>query len=220
MSDETASPSVSPNLIDVAFASNISSMTPALDTSAENYMVVCDGARYGFNPNIADCEGAVQSIDPDSDQMVWGERHSRLPVEYFPLPFAVFGDKAECAIRTILHGDSPTALASFSQVKSAAAALNLQCAAGGQSQGGIITNIGGDNNLAVVLSTYEPNIRCSTTATFDAASSCGSILADMPASTEKLLFGPETAPGVQEQLPQLLASSKLSPNAFSYLSFV
>lgn len=91
MSDETASPSVSPNLIDVAFASNISSMTPALDTSAENYMVVCDGARYGFNPNIADCEGAVQSIDPDSDQMVWGERHSRLPVEYFPLPFAVFG---------------------------------------------------------------------------------------------------------------------------------
>lgn len=34
-------------------------------------------------------------------------------------------------------------------------------------------------------------------------------MADMPASTAKMLFGPESVPGVQEPLPQLIASGKL-----------
>lgn len=51
-------------------------------------------------------------------------------------------DKAECVVRTIVRGAGPTARASLAQVKRAAAALSLQCAAGGQSQGGIATNIG------------------------------------------------------------------------------
>ena len=51
-------------------------------------------------------------------------------------------DRAECAIRTVLQGRGPTARASLRQVKNAAAALSLQCAAGGESQGGIATNIG------------------------------------------------------------------------------
>ena len=51
-------------------------------------------------------------------------------------------DKAECAIRTVLQGDAPTARASLRQVKSAAAALSMQCVAGAESQGGIATNIG------------------------------------------------------------------------------
>lgn len=55
-------------------------------------------------------------------------------------------DRAECVVRTIIHGAGPTALASLSQVKSAANALSLQCAAGSQSQGGIATNIGQSNS--------------------------------------------------------------------------
>ena len=52
-------------------------------------------------------------------------------------------DRAECVIKTvIIHRDRPTARASLNQVRNAAAALSLQCAAGGQSQGGIVTNIG------------------------------------------------------------------------------
>lgn len=58
-------------------------------------------------------------------------------------------DRAECVIKTIIHGDRRTARASLYQVKSAAAALSLQCAAGGQSQGGIATNIGQSNRSYV-----------------------------------------------------------------------
>ncbi|CAD6563575.1 MAG: hypothetical protein ASARMPRED_000064 [Alectoria sarmentosa] len=199
--------SVSANLIDAAFASDVSISTSASNTSAQNSMSIdCNGALYGFNPNIADCQGAAQAIVPDIGQTIWGERHTGLPGDVFPLPFAVFGDKAECVIRTVIHGDGLTARASLSQVKIAATALSLQCAAGGQSEGGIATNIGGDNNLAVTLSTYKPNIQCGRAETFTHTASCGALLENMPASAAKVLFGPERVPGVQEPLPQLITS--------------
>lgn len=69
--------------------------------------------------------------------------------------------------------------------------------------------LGGDNNLAVVLSTYEPNIRCATARSFTHATSCDGLLAGMPASTARMVFGPDELPGVQEPLPQLIASGKL-----------
>ncbi len=146
---------------------------PVLNTSAENAIgIECNGALYGFNPNIADCEGAAQSINPDSDQLLWRERHTGVDNEVFPLPFAVFGgksimrsdrrkrqeipllwaswrtdlsnvlDKGECFFKTVLQGPSSSAHASLLQVRRAAAALSLTCAAGGTSQGGIATNIG------------------------------------------------------------------------------
>ena len=80
------------DLVNAAFVSNISSGTPALNPSA-NFNVECNGAHYGFNPNIADCERAAQSIIPDSEQLIWRERHTGTAEEFFPLPFAVFGGK-------------------------------------------------------------------------------------------------------------------------------
>lgn len=89
------SQSVSANLIDAAFVSDVSISTSALNNSAQNSMSIdCNGALYGFNPNIADCQGAAQAIVPDSDQVIWGERHTGLPGDVFPLPFAVFGGKS------------------------------------------------------------------------------------------------------------------------------
>lgn len=63
--------------------------------------------------------------------------------------FCAWLDKAECAVRTVIRGDGPTARASLTQVKNAAAALSLQCAAGYPSQGGIATNIGQFNRSCV-----------------------------------------------------------------------
>ena len=87
--------SVSANLIDAAFASDVSTSTSALNNSAQNSMSIdCNGALYGFNPNIADCQGAAQAIVPDIHQTIWGERHTGLPGDVFPLPFAVFGGES------------------------------------------------------------------------------------------------------------------------------
>lgn len=92
--EKVPSPSVSANLIDAAFVSDVSISASALNTSAPNSMSIdCNGALYGFNPNIADCQGAAHTIVPDSDQIIWGERHTGLG-DVFHLPFAVFGGKS------------------------------------------------------------------------------------------------------------------------------
>ena len=69
-------------------------------------------------------------------------------------------------------------------------------------------NLGSDGNLDVVLSTYKPNILCGRAGSFTQAPSCGGLLENMPASTERMLFGPDNVPGIQEPLPQLIASCK------------
>lgn len=93
--EKTPSPFLSLSLIDAAFVSNTSTGSPALNTSAENALSIeCNGALYGFNPNIADCEGAARMIEPNSEEIIWGQRHTGLPRDTFPLPFAVFGGKS------------------------------------------------------------------------------------------------------------------------------
>ena len=55
------------------------------------YDIRCDGARYGFNPSLSDCEGARSYIPPDSEQFNFGERHTGLPPDTFPLPYMIMG---------------------------------------------------------------------------------------------------------------------------------
>lgn len=90
--DESALTSSRSSLIDAAFVPNLSNSTPALNASG-SFKLECDGALYGFSPNIADCENAAQSVVPDTEQLIWRERRTGSEGEYFPLPFAVFGGK-------------------------------------------------------------------------------------------------------------------------------
>ena len=121
--------------------SNIS--LAALNASAENrFNVHCDGATYGYNPNIIDCEQAVDYLIPDTTIWTFGQRHTGLPEVTVPLPYRIMGDRGLCYFQAILVGDSTTATASIDMIRRAAQSLVLQCAAGGESQGGIVTNIG------------------------------------------------------------------------------
>lgn len=88
VNENTLSPSVS-NIVDAAFGLNVSTSTLA----PANYNIECNGTLYGFNPNIADCENAAQSIMPDREQITWSERRPGSPGDFFSLPFAVFGGK-------------------------------------------------------------------------------------------------------------------------------
>ena len=133
--------SATPIIAKPTIPSNIS--IPALNASAENrFNVHCDGATYGYNPNLIDCDQAVDYLMPDTTIWTFGQRHTGLPESTVPLPYRVMGDRALCYFQAILVGDSTTARASIDMIRRAAQALVLQCATGGESQGGIVTNIG------------------------------------------------------------------------------
>ena len=133
--------SAAPIIATPTLPSNIS--LPALNASTENRFIVhCDGATYGYNPNLIDCDQAVDYLMPDTTIWTFGQRHTGLPDSTVPLPYRVMGDRALCYFQAILVGDATTAKASIDMIRRAAQALVLQCATGGESQGGIVTNIG------------------------------------------------------------------------------
>ncbi|KAF6237650.1 hypothetical protein HO173_003851 [Letharia columbiana] len=203
-----------PNIVEPIFPSNAS--VPTSNASAENgFTIRCDGEAYGYNPNILDCEDAKEYLLPDASTWTFGERHTGLPADILPLPYLVMGDRGLCYVQAILIGDHTTAKASLNMLRRAAAALVVQCATSVVSQGGIATNIGGDNNLAIILGAYEMPVTCrGTLATWE---SCRDVLYDMPADKVRRVFGPGSDPAVTEDLPYNIDSSdlKCSANIFS-----
>ena len=62
------------------------------NVSAEgSFEIDCDGTIYGINPPLSDCESAREQIAPDSAQQTFGERHTGLPPDTFPLPYIMMG---------------------------------------------------------------------------------------------------------------------------------
>lgn len=67
-----------------------------------------------------------------------------------------------------------------------------------------IPHAGGDNNLAVIVGSY--NIPAQCRGQFKPWESCRELLSDMPATTGKEIFGPESDPAATVKLPQAVIS--------------
>lgn len=183
---------------------NTSNDESAIQLNASNVLrVQCDGEKYGFNPDVPDCQQARSYYKRSSQLFTYGERHSGHGIDVFPLPYRLMGDEALCYFEPVLIDASlGTGVASINHLSNAAYELILQCAVR-QSKGGIATGIGGQN-IAVVLGTYQPDVQCR--GSFGPWSSCRSILGDMPTLTRTEIFGPQDDPTVQIPLPQMLES--------------
>ncbi|KAL2040445.1 hypothetical protein N7G274_006888 [Stereocaulon virgatum] len=160
-------------------------------------------ARYGLTPNIDDCWNAIHYVQRSEIEVTFAERDTSPGPRIFRLPFRLMGDKAQCYFQPVLEVGERTGSASFNEIRTAAAALISQCGIGA-GQGGIASHIGGDDHLALVLGTYQPNIKCSGTLTSWA--SCRDILSGMPAMPGHVTLGPSTDPPFQVTLPKTLSS--------------
>lgn len=68
---------------------------------------------------------------------------------------------------------------------------------------------GGDNKVALILSTYSPDVECrGSFPAWKSPRSCFNLVAAMPASTKMQLFGPEADPEAQVLVPHILESGK------------
>ena len=111
-------------------------------TVSGDTQVQCDGASYGFDLDVVDCEEAKAYVPPNRDQVQWVERNTAWQKEHVPLPYRAMGRKATCYVQTVLVGGATSARASANLVRNAAALLRNRCYAAGKLQGGIATNIG------------------------------------------------------------------------------
>lgn len=156
---------LSPALPQLLPASNLTTLSElsASSTANADLKIQCSGQHFGVNPNIADCQSAKEYLSPDFVQYTWGLRHTGLGEDIFPLPYRIMGgqklpnrcfmgnaknlisttDRALCFFQaTLIRREARTAKASLGQLRRAASALILQCAANAESQGGLATNVG------------------------------------------------------------------------------
>ena len=83
-----------PVSLDLMVPSNVSIQhLNALNVS--DFNIQCNGAKYGFNPSLADCEDARAYLAPDTEPITFGERHTGLPDDTFPLPDLMMGGMSE-----------------------------------------------------------------------------------------------------------------------------
>ena len=80
--------------LDQLLPANVSKDDPATGFNASNNLrIQCDGEKYGFNPNVTDCQDARAYYKRSSRLFTYGERHSGHSIEAFPLPFRLMGGK-------------------------------------------------------------------------------------------------------------------------------
>ena len=128
-----------------------------------------------------------------------------------PLPsriLTLLPERGTCYIEPVLRPGAQIGSNSLYKIREAASALITHCAAR-QGQGGMVTNIGGDNNLAVTLGVYEPhgNVVCVGQKTFVA--SCREIVVGMPVSRQNQYFGSPKDPRMEVEVPHTIDSSEL-----------
>ena len=122
--------------------SNASVASPFNLTGSEDTHIQCDGASYGFDLDVSDCEEAMAYVPPGGDQIQWVDRDTHSQVGHVPLPYRAMGSKATCYVQAVLVDGAASAEASANEVRNAAAMIRGKCYAGGKLQGGIATKIG------------------------------------------------------------------------------
>ncbi|KAL8765254.1 MAG: hypothetical protein Q9209_007610 [Squamulea sp. 1 TL-2023] len=194
-------------------------LTPALsdtdlvahrtDVTAPRYAIQCS-EEYGTGLDLRDCENAISHIRFSRNMNMFVDRDDPGRTrENIVLPYRLMGiandialilepDAARCFIQPILIPGAHSAEASHEEIKRAAEEISRKCGFF-RYMGGVISNIGGDNNLAVILGRYEPMVTC--LGRLPALRSCATAIHNMEVSTEDLVFGRPSSPHTQVGIP-------------------
>ena len=219
--------------------SNESVTLPLNLTGSRDTQIHCDGASYGFDLDVFDCEEAKAYVPRGRDQVQWVERNTAWQKEHVPLPYRSMGSKAACYVQPVLVEGATSARASANEVRNAAAMIRGTCFAGGKLQGGMATktgkeisqrsvysaeefrlnlfnihlnahfHVGGDNNLAVIMGAYKSPSAIKCQEKLDNPSNCIKILDDMLATKNQQIFGRPNDPSATASVPNSIASGRL-----------
>ena len=173
----------------VPSSSNLpSSHALALNTSSVGApKLSCNGRAYGKNLDLPSCVEAFAKMTFSEIPVLFGERgHGQWEAN---LPFRILSSNGLCAIdishRANIWSDKITA----SELKLNAGILIDVCVKGTPNQGGVISNIGDDGNLAVRVTPYRPTVYCDPPGSNPPWADCRTIIDNMPVDGTKQVFG-------------------------------
>ena len=155
--------------------------------------------------NVQSCTDAVRQLNiRSSTPAFWGMRNTGHHYSVY-LPQRWVSADGSCFIEPILRQGFDSSITSARTLAMAGITLIQKCAASTPSKNGAAKNIGDDNKLAVVLSEWDPRVRCFGQISHPTASfqkNCKDVLNTMDVSEAEQRFGsPAAAGGVDVVLP-------------------
>ena len=135
--------------------------------AADPFAYVCFSRAAHSDPlNVQSCTDAIRQLDIRStDPILWGLRNTSHHYQIY-LPQRFISADGSCFVEPILREGQESSLISQQSMATAGIVLIQQCAAAAPSKSGVAKNIGGDNNIGMVLSGYRPQVRWSVFFTF------------------------------------------------------
>lgn len=163
-----------------------------------NPRVKCSPRTYGTDLNAHSCYTSVFNIVQEEHVAHWRARARRRP----GLPYRWLSSDGTCSVSLYLIAPNTDSHVSFEDIWRAAHAIYDDCISRIPPIGGVATNIGGDNKLAVVIRKhFYPNVACDEIVTGITMSDVGSIVDSMDAEPGNRRFGPRSDPTSEIIIP-------------------
>ncbi|KAL8757328.1 MAG: hypothetical protein Q9199_002312 [Rusavskia elegans] len=185
-----------------------SATTAVTSPTANAVDVACNGRAFGSDLNIQSCLDALRLIPPGRQQNSFAMRYGPAGAQSdVKLPYRWLSPDGLCNFRVYLVEPAVQAHASFLEIFLAATTVMNTCVNSARSKGGVASNIGGDNKLAVVVAKSEKSdVHCLPNTRAPSAAACHAIIDTIDATRHLTLFGdPFLQPPAEQPLPDFLS---------------
>ncbi|KAL6717423.1 hypothetical protein ACLMJK_005338 [Lecanora helva] len=175
----------------VSLSPNVSaSIKPALGGTSPQFS--CNGKAYGKNLDLGSCLEALAKMPASDSAVTFGERnHGDWGAN---LPLRVLSTNGICALDISHRAGVYMDEIAPSDLKESARVLIDICVKGNPNTGGVVSNIGKNGNLALRVTPYRPNVRCSLDGSAPPPSDCRHLVDLMQVDGKRQIFGPEGDP--------------------------
>lgn len=183
---------------------NASSARPELGAPS----IHCNGKAYGKNLKISSCLQALLRMPQGTKALTFGERNQGDWDGV--LPYRILSPDGLCAIDISHRAKILSDQISASELRQSVELVIEICVKGKPNEGGVVSNIGKNGNLAVRVMPYKPSVRCGHPLSAPPIANCKLILDHMPANGTKEVYGQkdDTDPKITIKLPATITGRR------------
>ncbi|KAL8826311.1 MAG: hypothetical protein Q9191_003882 [Dirinaria sp. TL-2023a] len=161
--------------------------------------ISCSGRLYGRNFRLASCLQIYELMSADRGVRTFGQRGTG--AYEAPLPFRYLSADGLCAIDISHAAGVVSDSVAPGDLREAARVLINICVQGKPSEGGLMTRLGVNGGLALRVVRYKPSVTCGLPNSGPPWITCAHILDNMPADSQRRVFGPEGWQNTSVPLP-------------------